>query len=35
MDKLEQYRNVIKNILTEYYRNTNNKIIKDTEIQVS
>ncbi|MEY3223723.1 MAG: XisI protein [Cyanobacteriota bacterium] len=28
MDKLEQYRNIIKKILTEYYEMTNNQTSK-------
>lgn len=35
MDKLEQYRNAIKNILTGYYETTNTKVIKDAGIEVS
>ncbi|WP_373690617.1 hypothetical protein [Desmonostoc muscorum] len=35
MDKLDQYRNAIKKILTEYYETTNTQVIKDTEIEVS
>ena len=35
MDKLEQYRNIIKKILTEYYEMTNNQISKKCEFEVS
>ena len=35
MDKLEQYRNAIKKILTEYYEITNTQVIKDTAGEVS
>jgi len=35
MDKLEEYRNVIKKILTEYYETTNTQVIKNTGVEVS
>ncbi|MEH1851307.1 MAG: element excision factor XisI family protein [Nostoc sp.] len=35
MDKLAQYRNVIKKILTEYYETTNTQVIKDAGVEVS
>ncbi|WP_133164030.1 element excision factor XisI family protein [Cuspidothrix issatschenkoi] len=35
MDKLEQYRNIIKKILTEYYEMTNNQTSKKCEFEVS
>lgn len=35
MDKLEQYRNAIKKILTEYYETTNTQVIKDAGVEVS
>ncbi|MHC5722989.1 MAG: element excision factor XisI family protein, partial [Nostoc sp.] len=35
MDKLEQYRNAIKKILSEYYETTNTQVIKDTGVEVS
>lgn len=35
MDKLEQYRNTIKKILTKYYETTNVQVIKDAGVEVS
>ena len=35
MDKLAQYRNIIKKILTEYYEMTNTQISKKCEFEVS
>lgn len=35
MDKLGQYRNAIKKILTEYYETTNTQVIKDTGVELS
>lgn len=35
MDKLEQYRNIIKKILTEYYEMTNTQTSKNSEFEVS
>lgn len=35
MDKLEQYRNVIKKILTEYYEMTNAQVFQNSEFEVS
>ncbi len=35
MDKLEQYGNAIKKILTEYYETTNTQVMKDVGIEVS
>ncbi|WP_407885804.1 XisI protein [Scytonema sp. NUACC26] len=35
MDKLEQYRNIIKKILTEYYEMTNTQVTKIREVEVS
>lgn len=34
MDKLEQYRNAIKKILTEYYEMSNSQDLKNGEIEV-
>ncbi|MDB9535279.1 hypothetical protein PN451_05355 [Dolichospermum planctonicum CS-1226] len=31
MDKLEQYRNIIKNILMEYYKMSNPQNVKNAE----
>jgi XisI protein len=35
MDKLEQYRNTIKNILIEYYEMSNHQNVKNNEIEAS
>jgi hypothetical protein len=35
MDKLEQYRNAIKKILTEYYEMSNSQDLKNGEIESS
>ncbi|GAA6615818.1 hypothetical protein NUACC26_016160 [Scytonema sp. NUACC26] len=35
IDKLEQYRNIIKKILTEYYEMTNTQVTKIREVEVS
>lgn len=35
MDKLEEYRNTIKKILTEYYEMSNNQDLKNGKIEVS
>lgn len=35
MDKLEEYRNTIKKILTEYYEMSNNQDFKNGKIEVS
>ena len=35
MGKLEQYRNGIKKILTEYYETTNTQVVKDPGVEVS